>query len=104
MCDVLIFVFISACCVNFVSILFKHELHPSTFSLSHTLILTDQIAELQKRLDALLKEGVMTLDYVCDNIQVVMNVMRDSNVTIRWLMLHSHVDVRVTDQENRSAE
>ena len=68
------------------------------FHCPNSLMLTNQIAELQKRLDALLKEGVMTLDYVCDNIQVVMNVMRDSNVTIRWLMLHSHVDVRVTDQ------
>ena len=43
------------------------------------------IASLQK----LLKEGVLRDDYVLDNIPRLMNVMRDSNVTLRWMMLHN---------------
>ena len=36
-----------------------------------------------------LKEGVLREDYVLDNIPRLMNVMRESNVTLRWMMLHN---------------
>lgn len=36
-----------------------------------------------------LKEGVLRDDYVLDNIPKLMNVMRECNVTLRWMMLHT---------------
>ncbi|KAK2181203.1 hypothetical protein NP493_407g06015 [Ridgeia piscesae] len=43
------------------------------------------IVSLQKNL----KEGVLREDFVLDNIPRLMNVMRESNVTLRWMMLHN---------------
>ena len=40
-------------------------------------------------LEKYLKEGVLSEEFVLDNIPKMMNVMRDSNVTLRWLMLHT---------------
>ncbi len=36
-----------------------------------------------------LKEGVLREDYVLDNIPKLMNVIRECNVTLRWMMLHT---------------
>ncbi len=36
-----------------------------------------------------LKEGVLREEYVLDNIAKLMNVLRDCNVTLRWIMLHT---------------
>jgi WASH complex subunit strumpellin len=33
-------------------------------------------------------EGVINEEYVLDKVQPLMNVLRDSNITVRWLMLH----------------
>ncbi|EDV23219.1 uncharacterized protein TRIADDRAFT_27621 [Trichoplax adhaerens] len=36
----------------------------------------------------LLKEGALTEDYVLDNIPKLMHLIRECNVTLRWIMLH----------------
>nr|CAB3267669.1 WASH complex subunit strumpellin-like [Phallusia mammillata] len=36
-----------------------------------------------------LKEGVLTENYLLDNIPKLMNCLRESNVVLRWLMLHT---------------
>jgi hypothetical protein len=54
-----------------------------------------QLPKLRKEIRDYLKDGVMTPDYVSQNIAKLMNTMRNANVTIRWAMLHSHVDVRI---------
>lgn len=36
-----------------------------------------------------LKEGVLQEEYVLDNISKLMALIREANVTIRWLMLHT---------------
>ena len=40
-------------------------------------------------LDKYLKEGVLVEEFILDSIPKLLNVMRDSNVTLRWLMLHT---------------
>jgi len=35
-----------------------------------------------------LKEGVLQEDFILDSIPRLMGVMRDANVTLRWMMLH----------------
>ena len=36
-----------------------------------------------------LKEGVLGEEFVLDNIPKMMNVLRECNVTLRWMMLHT---------------
>ena len=36
-----------------------------------------------------LKEGFLTEEYVLDNIPKLMNCIRDCNVTLRWVLLHT---------------
>ena len=36
-----------------------------------------------------LKEGVLREEFVLDHIPKLMNVLRECNVTIQWLMLHT---------------
>lgn len=48
-----------------------------------------KLEKLKVPLDKYLKEGVLTEEFVLDNIPKMMNVMRDSNVTLRWIMLHT---------------
>ena len=42
----------------------------------------------------LLKEGVLHREYVLDAIGKLLHLLREANVTIRWLMLHTHTTVR----------
>lgn len=48
-----------------------------------------KMQRLMAPLEKYLKEGVLTEEFVLDNIPKMMNVLRDSNVALRWLMLHS---------------
>lgn len=43
-----------------------------------------------QQLDQLLTEGLMTDDYVMDNTSKLLAAAREANVTLRWLILHSH--------------
>eukprot|EP00299_Pterocystis_sp_00344_P017522 c8776_g1_i1.p1 GENE.c8776_g1_i1~~c8776_g1_i1.p1 ORF type:complete len:1014 (-),score=293.32 c8776_g1_i1:149-3190(-) len=47
-----------------------------------------QVGVLCSDLRGFLTEGVLTEDYVLDNIPTLLNCLRQCNVTIRWLMLH----------------
>ncbi|XP_035827087.1 WASH complex subunit 5 [Aplysia californica] len=48
-----------------------------------------KVEKLQPVLNKYLKEGVLKEEFVLDSIQKLMNVLREGNVTLRWLMLHS---------------
>nr|XP_039258715.1 WASH complex subunit 5-like [Styela clava] len=48
-----------------------------------------RLKQLMPQIDHFLKEGVLTEDYVLDNIPKIMNCMRECNVNLRWLMLHT---------------
>lgn len=37
----------------------------------------------------LVEEGALTEDQLLDNSQKVINLVREANVTLRWLMLHT---------------
>lgn len=45
-------------------------------------------AECYEKCNEYLTEGVMTDEFVTYNLVPMMNCVRDSNVTLRWLMLH----------------
>lgn len=49
----------------------------------------EKVTRLQPVLTKYLKEGVLKEEFVLDSIQKLMNVLREGNVTLRWLMLHS---------------
>lgn len=42
------------------------------------------------RLNNYLTDGQLLEDYVLDNVKDLLECLRDSNVTIRWLMLHTN--------------
>lgn len=48
-----------------------------------------KLAKLHPVLDKYLQEGVLVEEFILDSIPKLLNVMRDSNVTLRWLMLHT---------------
>lgn len=48
-----------------------------------------------------LKEGVLIEEYVLDNIPKLMNLLRECNVTYRWLMLHTVEGVSDTNKKCR---
>ena len=48
-----------------------------------------KITTLIPQVQQLLKEGTLTEESVLDNVSKLMNILRDCNVTLRWLMLHT---------------
>ncbi|CAK8692488.1 unnamed protein product [Clavelina lepadiformis] len=48
-----------------------------------------QLKKTYQMVSHFLKEGVLTEDYLLDNIPKLMNCLRECNVTLRWLMLHT---------------
>ncbi|EDO41150.1 predicted protein [Nematostella vectensis] len=48
-----------------------------------------KVQHLNKEVLNYLKEGFLVDEYVLDNIPKLMNCMRDCNVALRWLMLHT---------------
>jgi WASH complex subunit strumpellin len=42
------------------------------------------------RLDKYIIEGQLQEEFVLDHVKELMNCLRDSNVTIRWIMLHKN--------------
>ncbi|KJE94402.1 strumpellin, variant [Capsaspora owczarzaki ATCC 30864] len=49
-----------------------------------------RVNKLNKDVAAFLTEGVLVEEYVLDHIPKLMSCMRDCNVTLRWLMLHTN--------------
>jgi len=54
-----------------------------------------KVDQCQKVLDQYLTEGVLTEEYILDNLNKLLAATREANVTIRWLMLH------LTSQEKK---
>jgi len=50
-----------------------------------------KLVQVQPKLVQALKEGVLQDVYVLDNISKLMAFIREANVSIRWLMLHTQV-------------
>lgn len=50
----------------------------------------NQMEQLIKHLHQLLKEGVLTEEFLLDNMQKLINLIRQSNVTLRWMLLHTN--------------
>ncbi|XP_077866142.1 WASH complex subunit 5-like [Saccoglossus kowalevskii] len=65
----------------------------NTLDLSNVRELAARYATKVPKLNDLVKrylqEGTLTEEYVLDNIPKLMNCLRECNVTIRWLMLHT---------------
>ena len=49
----------------------------------------EHVDKLIPQLEQYLKEGVLREEFLLDNIAKLMNVMRQANVTLRWIMLHT---------------
>lgn len=47
-----------------------------------------KVKSLRKELRLYLKEGKLLDDYVLDNVQPLLECLRECNITIRWLLLH----------------
>lgn len=47
------------------------------------------VESLRLQVQQLLKEGFLREEIVLDNIPKLLNCLRDCNVAIRWLMLHT---------------
>lgn len=43
-----------------------------------------------ERLKSYVVDGQLLEEYVLDNVKALLECLRDSNVTIRWLMLHNN--------------
>eukprot|EP01100_Stratorugosa_tubuloviscum_P013540 TRINITY_DN682_c0_g1_i1.p1 TRINITY_DN682_c0_g1~~TRINITY_DN682_c0_g1_i1.p1 ORF type:complete len:1155 (-),score=441.79 TRINITY_DN682_c0_g1_i1:57-3521(-) len=56
----------------------------------HINKITSNMLELNKYLN----EGVLTQEFILDNPQKLLNHLRDCNVTIRWLLLHTSSNVK----------
>ena len=50
-----------------------------------------KIKELDDKIKDFLIEGVMTEEYVLKNIEILLNIMRDSNVVLRWFILQRNI-------------
>ncbi|XP_065176777.1 WASH complex subunit 5-like [Sycon ciliatum] len=48
-----------------------------------------RVGQLNKAVDKYLQEGVLIEDFVLDHIPKLMNCLRECNVVIRWLMMHT---------------
>jgi len=48
------------------------------------------IKDCFERLKSYVVDGQLMEDYVLDNVKSLLECLRDSNITIRWLMLHNN--------------
>lgn len=62
-----------------------------------------KVPKLDQAILNFLKEGVLHPEFVLDQITKLLNVMREANVTLRWLMLHTHTDGRMEMQKRSKA-
>lgn len=59
------------------------------------------VAELFKTTNLLLKEGAVTKESLLKDINNITNVLRNCNVTLRWLMLHTVLKPLQVDKNKR---
>ena len=50
-----------------------------------------KIKELDNKIKDYLNEGVMTEEYVLNNIEILLTIMRDSNIVLRWFILQRNI-------------
>lgn len=55
----------------------------------HASKFSEKLMKLVPQAQQLLKEGALTEETVLDGISKIMNILRECNVTLRWLMLHA---------------
>ena len=48
----------------------------------------DRARALMSQLSALLTEGAVTADTLLDSVPRILSVVRESNVALRWMLLH----------------
>ncbi|POM80534.1 Strumpellin, partial [Phytophthora palmivora] len=63
--------------------------------------------QTQRSIDELnyfLTEGVLTEMYVLENLDPLLNCIRNANVTIRWTMMHSRIQPMIPMMENSTAQ
>jgi WASH complex subunit strumpellin len=53
---------------------------------------------LKPKVQQLLKEGFLREEIILDNIPKLLNCLRDCNVAIRWLMLHTAESGEITQK------
>jgi len=66
-----------------------------------------KVKSLKKELKLYLKEGKLLDEYVLDNVQPLLECLRECNITIRWLLLHrncSDKGLRTIVQSNHTAD
>jgi len=52
-----------------------------------------QMGKLGKQLRDVLKEGILNEEFLLDNMPKLMNLIRQSNVTLRWILLHTNSSI-----------
>jgi WASH complex subunit strumpellin len=67
----------------------RNTLQPSNIKESATKhgLLTEKLIV---QLGQLLKEGVLNEEFLLDNMQKLMNLIRQANNTLRWMLLHTN--------------
>lgn len=55
----------------------------------HAVRFHQNVAKFNPSVRQLLKEGALTEEAVLDHIPKLMNVLRECNVTLRWIILHT---------------
>lgn len=68
---------------------------------SYIQTFSTSLVELHKSTVTLLKEGTITSDNVFSNNNNILKVLRDCNVTIRWLILHTTFDNRERSKRSK---
>ena len=49
----------------------------------------EKITKLNKQVEQYLVEGVLVEEYVLKNISVLLKFMKECNITLRWIILHT---------------
>lgn len=63
----------------------------------------NSVPMLINKIHQLLKEGTLTDDFVLDNINKILNLLLNSNLVVRWLLLHNS-DVIFFDNNKKSKQ
>ncbi len=49
----------------------------------------DKVVKVNQKVESYLTEGTLTEQYLLDNISRLMACLRESNSTLRWVILHT---------------
>ncbi|XP_060520959.1 WASH complex subunit 5 [Cylas formicarius] len=68
---------------------------------AHATTYGNNVIELLKTTNNMLKEGNVTKESLLKDIDKIVNVLRECNVTLRWLILHTVIKPGSTDKNKR---